>query len=132
MYMTASWSGMTRSPWRTSVVAGVDDDAQLARLEDLLEAVGEFRPARAAGEDDDVHVARRAWTSVMRVDGLTVVWRGHPDDDRAEAHVAIRADRVGDGLGWAEEDGPVAHVGRAVGREQLPVPCLRGGRVSAG
>ena len=48
------------------VVAGVDDDAQLARLEDLLEAVGQLRAARAAGEDDDVHVARSAWTSVIR------------------------------------------------------------------
>ena len=48
------------------VVAGIDDDRELAGLEGQLQAMGELRPARAAGEDDDLHGRNRSWTSAMR------------------------------------------------------------------
>ena len=114
------------------VVARVDDDAQLARLEDLLEPVGELRPARAAGEDDDVHVARSAWTSVIR----SMVSRSYGAGIRTMtvSKPRSRYGRIASAttLRRAEEHRAVAHVGRAVGREQLPVPCLGGGRRVAG
>ena len=48
------------------VVAGVDDHGQVARRDGQLQAVRELRPARPAGEGDDLHVRSRSWTSGIR------------------------------------------------------------------
>ena len=106
---------------------------QVARLEDLLEAVGQLRATRPAGEDDDVHGREERLDLGHPVDGLTVVRRGHPDDDRLEAHVAVRADRVGDDLRRARGGpGRCPCPAMPLAAQQLPVPCLGRGRSSAG
>ena len=43
------------------VVAGVDDDGQLARREDLLESVRELGASNASGQTDDAHRYSRSY-----------------------------------------------------------------------
>ena len=59
MYMTASWSGHDGRPCRSSVVAGIDDDGQVAAEVGGLRPFGELRAAGPARELDDLHAVTR-------------------------------------------------------------------------
>ena len=81
--MTVSWSGRDEEPVALGVVGGVDDDGQ-GVADGGLEALGQLRPADAAGEQRRRSSAPSSGsaTSPIRVDRLAVVRRGHADEDR--------------------------------------------------
>ena len=97
------------------VVAGVDDDGQVARWQDRLEAVGQFRAAGPAGECHDPHgghASRSSRTSAMR----SIVTRSYGAGIRTmtvvKPSLEIRPYRVG-------------HLGRSSrGGDSSSPPCV--------